>query len=54
MHKEDARQAATDTGNRATKLGLMLSDYTDPDTAELIQECTRVAVPIRYLLTGQI
>lgn len=54
MTTEEARQAANQAGNRATKLGLMLSNYDDPDTAELILECTRVQVPVAYLLTGQI
>lgn len=51
MHTVTAYQAASETGQRAMKLGIMLSDYTDPDTAQLIAECHRVGVRIEAVLT---
>lgn len=51
MHTVTACQAASETGQRAMRMGIMLSDYTDPDVGQLIAECHRVGVRIEAILT---
>jgi len=44
MNHEQATQQATQTGRHATRLGIMLTNYDDPDCGQLIAECLRVGV----------
>ena len=50
MHTATACQAASETGMRAMRLGIMLSDYSDPDMGQLVIECHRVGVRVEDVL----